>query len=146
MRINDECTGCGVCVPYCPVGAILERDGRMWVDEDQCVECGVCRRVAGCPTESFEDTPGVAEWPRSLRAEFSNPSVQHPHTQGLGRGTEEMKTNDVTGRFQRGYYGLAMEFGRPGIATRLGEVEKATKALAPLGVHFQEKNPVYALL
>ncbi len=146
MRINDECTGCGLCVAYCPVGAIRDQGERMAIDEDQCVECGVCRRVAGCPVDAFEDSPGVHEWPRSLRAEFSNPSVPHPHTQGLGRGTEEMKTNDVTGRFKRGFYGLAMEFGRPGIATRLGEVEKATRALARAGVRFEEKNPVYALL
>jgi hypothetical protein len=56
-----------------------------------------------------------------------------------------MKTNDVTGRFKRGDYGMALEFGRPGIATRLGDVEKATRALAAVGVHFEEKNPVYAL-
>jgi hypothetical protein len=56
-----------------------------------------------------------------------------------------MKTNDVTGRFQPGRFGMAMEFGRPGIATRLADVEKATKVLAPLGVHFEKQNPVYAL-
>jgi NAD-dependent dihydropyrimidine dehydrogenase PreA subunit len=146
MRINDDCIACAICLPYCPVGAIQAEADRIWVDEDQCVECGVCRRNSACPVEAFVDTPGSGEWPRSLRSQFSDPSVPHPSTQGLGRGTEEMKTNDVTGRYQRGHYGLAMEFGRPGIATRLSDVELATRALAQVGVHFEQKNPVYALL
>jgi len=70
----------------------------------------------------------------------------HPSTKGLGRGTEEMKCNDVTGRFRRGEVGVAIEFGRPGIATRLADVEKMTMALAAVGVTFEQKNPVYALM
>jgi hypothetical protein len=41
---------------------------------------------------------------------------------------------------------MAMEFGRPGIATRLSELEKMTLALAKAGVHMEEKNPVTFLL
>ncbi len=146
MRINEDCIACGICEPYCPVGAIQEATPVYLVDEDQCVECGVCRRTAGCPTESFVDSPGVHEWPRNIRAQFSDPMVPHPHTKGLGRGTEEMKTNDVTGRYQRGMLGLAMEFGRPGIATRLSDVEIATRALARAGACFEAQNPVFALM
>ena len=57
-----------------------------------------------------------------------------------------MKTNDVTGRVKRGQVGIAMEFGRPGVATRLSDVEKMTTALAKLGVHFEPQNPVTFLL
>lgn len=145
MRINDDCTGCGACIPYCPVGAIHDLGARVHVDEDDCVECGTCLRSSDCPVDAIYQTPESDVYPRVLRKEFSDPTVPHPHTRGFGRGTEEMKTNDVTGRFQRGRYGMAMEFGRPGIATRLGDVEKATRVLAPLGVHFEQKNPVYAL-
>ncbi|MCL4488004.1 MAG: 4Fe-4S binding protein [Chloroflexi bacterium] len=145
MRINDDCTGCGICLPFCPVGAILDDGDRLRVDENQCVECGVCRRSADCPTAAFFQPPESDLWPRVLRKQFSDPTVPHPHTRGFGRGTEEMKTNDVTGRYRRGTYGMALEFGRPGIATRLGDVEKATQALAGIGVRFEEKNPVYAL-
>ena len=86
------------------------------------------------------------EWPRVLRREFSDPGIQHSTTKGFGRGTEESKTNDVTGRVKKGRVGMAMEFGRPGIATRLSELEKMTTALAKTGVHFEEKNPVTFLL
>lgn len=146
MRINDDCIACGVCFFYCPVGAIQDRGDRMFIDEELCVECGVCRRNANCPTDAIFQPPESDVYPRVLRKEFSDPTVPHPHTRGFGRGTEEMKTNDVTGRFKRGFYGLALEFGRPGIATRLGEVEKATRALAAVGVHFEPQNPVFALM
>jgi hypothetical protein len=56
-----------------------------------------------------------------------------------------MKTNDVTGRYPRGKVGIAAEVGRPGIGTRLRELEKITTAMAALGVTFEKDNPVYAL-
>lgn len=146
VRISESCIACGVCLSYCPVKAIYSGDDLYRIDEDQCVECGVCKRNAGCPTDAFFMPTESSVWPRSLRAEFSDPMRPHPATQGLGRGTEEMKCNDVTARFKRGEAGLAMEFGRPGIATRLSEVEKMTKALAAVGVVFEKKNPVYDLL
>ncbi|HHV56372.1 MAG TPA: 4Fe-4S binding protein, partial [Firmicutes bacterium] len=42
MRINpDLCIGCGSCVPYCPMRAISLKDHAV-VNEDECVECGIC--------------------------------------------------------------------------------------------------------
>ncbi|HEX2987248.1 MAG TPA: hypothetical protein VHS06_03655 [Chloroflexota bacterium] len=57
-----------------------------------------------------------------------------------------MKTNDVTGRVKRGEIGIGLEFGRPGVGTRLFELEKMTMALAGVGVHFEPLNPVTFLL
>ncbi len=146
MRINEDCIACGLCTPYCPVNAIREGAPLYTIDEDQCVECGVCRHSAHCPVDAFYMPPESLQWPRSLRSEFSDPGRPHPSTKGIGRGTEEMKCNDVTARFKRGEVGVAMEFGRPGIATRLGEIEKMSVALASVGVTFESKNPVFALL
>lgn len=146
MRINDACIACGECPPYCPVGAIHEAMPAFGIDEDQCVDCMVCLNSAGCPVDAFFMPPESELWPRSLRREYSDPGKPHPSTKGIGRGTEEMKCNDVTGRIKPGQVGLAMEFGRPGIATRLGELEKMTMALAAVGVTFESKNPVYALM
>jgi NAD-dependent dihydropyrimidine dehydrogenase PreA subunit len=140
------CTGCGECVPYCPIDAIKEINGTFEIDFDGCVECGTCIRYAPCPVNAIAESPETAQWPRTLRQQFSDPGITHSTTKAHGRGTEESKTNDVTGRVKRGRVGLAMEFGRPGISTRLTEMEKMTSALAKAGVHFEERNPVTFLL
>ena len=52
-RIDDsKCTGCGVCVERCQVGAILEADGRYTVNGERCIGCGLC--VSTCPGEAIE--------------------------------------------------------------------------------------------
>lgn len=143
---EQECTGCGTCHPYCPVGAISDEGGVSTINFDECVECSVCYRFADCPSGAIHESPETSRWPREVRRQFSDPIVVHPSTGTRGRGTEEMKTNDVTGRVKRGEIGIGLEFGRPGVATRLGELEKMTKALAKIGVRFESNNPVYALL
>ncbi len=56
------------------------------------------------------------------------------------------ETNEVTGRFKRGFYGVALEMGRPGVGAWFRDVEKAAMALASLGVAFEENNPVTKLM
>ena len=144
MHINpDLCIGCGSCVPYCPMRAISV-DEHAVVNEDECVECDICVRAGVCPVDAFE--PPQLEYPRVLRQAFSDPLVTHPGTNVPGRGTEEMKTNDVTGRFRRGHVGIAVELGRPGTGTRLHNVEKVAQAVAPFGVQFEPKNPTTQLM
>lgn len=147
MRIDEAvCTGCEACVPYCPVGAIHSLDGMVAIDDDQCLECGTCERSAPCPSGAIYRQPEAFEWPRSVRTAFSDPLVPHKETGIRGRGTEEVKTNDVTGRVKRGRVGMAMEFGRPGIGTDFHDVEKMTTVLAKLGVHFEPCNPLTYLM
>lgn len=147
MRIDEAtCTGCQECVAYCPVGAILPADGVVAIDEQLCVECGTCLRAAPCPGGAIYRQPEAFQWPRSVRTAFSDPLVPHKETGVRGRGTEEVKTNDVTGRVKRGRVGMAMEFGRPGVGTDFLDVEKMTVALARLGVNFEPNNPLTFLM
>ena len=147
MYIDEqECTGCGVCIPYCPVEAISDQGGVAAIDFDECVECTVCKRFSGCPADAIHESPETSQWPRIVRRQFSDPITPHPSTGNRGRGTEEMKTNDVTGRIKRGQIGIGLEFGRPITGTRLRELEKMTLALARIGIHFEADNPVTALL
>jgi NAD-dependent dihydropyrimidine dehydrogenase PreA subunit len=146
MRIDpDICMACGECIAYCPVGAIHETDlGVSEIDMDECVECGVCAQEGVCPSDGIFETENP--WPRSVRGFFSNPRAEHKETRIPGRGTEEMKTNDVTGRFRYGEVGMAMEVGRPGTGTRFHDVQILTMAMADLGIRLEPQNPVTHLI
>ena len=171
---KSRCVGCGNCHAVCPMGAIsLDTDGKSVVNQDECVECSTCYRVLRdegyppafvravrsvlsflrlqymaavdvCPTGAL--TPPDLEYPRSLRAAFSDPTVVHEGTGVGGRGTEEIKTNDVTGRLREGDAGIVVELGRPGTGARFRDVEKVATALAPLKPHFEPFNPVTQLM
>jgi NAD-dependent dihydropyrimidine dehydrogenase PreA subunit len=147
MKIDPEkCISCLECVDYCPVNAIGEGDESTVIDQEECVECGVCLSVGVCPVDAIYMPPESKQYPRLIRAEFSDPGVQFPTLKQGGRGTEEMKTNDVTGRYRRGEYGMALEFGRPGVGTKITEIEKVLKVLLTMDVELEKNNPVFLLL
>jgi len=145
MHIDpDKCSGCEQCIPYCPVNAIaLEKDIAK-IDFDECVECSNCIRNADCPTDAIYQQELV--WPRIARKVLSDVLSTGVTTDLPGRGTEEMKTNDVTGRFKMGYAGIAAEFGRPILGARIYDVEKVAQAVAKIGVEFEKLNPTISLM
>jgi len=142
--IEERCIGCGNCVIICPVQAIELVDNKAVIDKDICVECSVCYRNANCPTNAIK--PSRLKWPRVVRNPFSDVISIHKLTGIPGRGTEEMKTNDITNRFKDGEIGFSIEIGRPGVGTFLKNVNYFTEQLTPLGVEYEEKSPVTALL
>ncbi|PYT16913.1 MAG: 4Fe-4S ferredoxin [Acidobacteria bacterium] len=176
MKINpNKCVACGNCTYVCPMGAIYVDPvlKRATIDRDECVECYACynglsqehlnptmvrtlRRIFAlmrvrfdpepdvCPTAAFE--PEELTWPRIVRRAFSDPRVPHESTGVEGRGTEEVKTNDVTGRVQVGEVGFTIEFGRPGVGVRFNEIQQVCWALAKAGVAFEKKNPITSLM
>ena len=141
---KDKCIGCGKCVPYCVANAISVKDKKATINLDDCVECGVCLRAAGCPKKAIHQPK--LEWPRSVRSVYSDPLNVHKETGLAGRGTEETKTNDVTGRFKQGQIGIAIEMGRPLLGSRLRDLEKISMAVAKAGVEFEPKNPLTNLI
>lgn len=127
------------------MGAIRADDGGcVAIDRARCVECGTCARSGICPQGAFRPEP--LSWPRSLRALFSDPLTVHQETRVPGRGTEEMKTNDVTGRLSPGMFGVSVEVGRPSLSASFRDIETLTRACASLGVRFEADNPVTALM
>jgi ferredoxin len=144
------CIGCSNCMPYCPVEAIVETEMKTTkgkkvsaVDTDKCVECGNCLRVNICPAKAISQQN--LDWPRSIRSAFSNPQTEHK-SKDMGRGTEEMKTNEITHRVERGQVGIAIELGRPLLGTSFRDVDRVTQAMARLGVEFEERNPLTSLI
>ena len=151
---QEKCIGCGICTIYCPADAIhmvqVEPRGRKaYIDQDACLECGTCirRRIVKCPRDAIYELPKEERSVgRQMRRFFSDPSTTHPLTGVPGRGTEEVKTNDVTGRVCRGELGLCLEMGRPVVGTSVREIEKATMHLARYGIQLEECNPLSDLL
>ena len=145
MRITDRCVGCAQCIPYCPHEAISITESRKAIiDEQKCTECFVCYRAYVCPVDAIEESK--LSWPRTLRLAFGSVLRVHEETGIPGRGTEEMKTNDVTGRFKPGEVGFSVDIGRPGLGTTFVDVEKVTTAMAEVGVEFEPMNPVTFLM
>ena len=145
MKIDQErCIGCGQCLPFCPVRAISMDSDLAEIDFDECVECGNCLRMADCPDDAIYQQE--MEWPRIIRSILSNPLTVAVESGIPGRGTEEMKTNEVTGRFKLGQVGIGIEVGRPITGARLSDVEKVAQAFAGLGVEFEKINPTTSLM
>ena len=176
MKINpDKCVACGNCAYVCPMGAIYidPKRYKATINDDACVECYACynglsrevlppklvrftRRAAAnllvrfepdpdiCPTSAFE--PDELAWPRVVRRAFSDPRVPHESTGVNGRGTEEVKTNEISGRIGVGQVGFTIEFGRPGVGARFYEIQEMSVALAAAGVSFEKNNPVTTLM
>lgn len=152
MRIDKtKCAGCGQCTEVCPLGTIAFRrrdpvNSRLYyeINEDDCVDCGVCLRSNICSAGAL--FMPAYEWPRTVRSAFSDPTVEHRDTKVAGRGTEEIKTNEVTGRIKRGFVGISCEMGRPSVGARFYDIEKVAVALARLGAEFEPNNPCTRLM
>jgi ferredoxin len=176
MKINpDKCVACGNCTYVCPMGAIYIDPAikRATVNLTECVECYACfnglsqerlnptivrtmRKVFQwmrlrfdpepdvCPTSAFE--PETLVWPRVVRRAFSDPRVPHESTGVEGRGTEEVKTNDISGRVNVGEVGFTIEFGRPGVGVWFRDIQRMCWALAEAKVSFEKKNPITSLM
>ncbi len=139
-----RCIGCGECVDLCPMGAIRLVDDTSSIDPEQCAECGVCTRSRVCPAEAIR--AGALSWPRSIRETFSNPLVVHKATGVAGRGTEGIKTNDVTKTYPPGSMGVFIELGRPALGTRFTDVERVVRRFRARGYSLVADNPVTGLI
>ena len=127
------------------MGAIVLENKRVTIDYESCVECGVCRRFGICREDAIRQVEEIP-YPRVVRAAFSDPLETHANTGVGGRGTEEMKTNDVTDMFQAGKIGFSIEIGRPGLGAYLRDMDKVSRKVTSLGGVFAPDNPVYPLI
>lgn len=147
MYIDVEvCSNCARCMITCPVGAIhVDKSIKhVVIDQELCVECGVCYRSGLCEDKAL--IRPTLTWPRTIRAALSDPLIVNQETRIPGRGTEEMKTNDVTGRYRHGYLGIAAEIGRPGIGTSFVDIQKVSRALSIHRIEFCPQNPITSLI
>lgn len=144
---QDACVQCEICIPYCSVGAIKANDARVEIDPALCTECYVCIRNEVCPSGAIETTP-LDSYIKQFQHVISDPTETHGGTGVPGRGTEEAKTNDVTGRYGPGEVGIGIDMGRPGLGCLLRDVEKVAMAVTSAGVKLEDARttPLAALM
>jgi uncharacterized Fe-S center protein len=51
-EVTDNCIGCGICVPWCPGGAMSVEGKRAKIDSEKCLGCGEC--PVNCPNGAVE--------------------------------------------------------------------------------------------
>ena len=51
--VTEPCLGCKntVCITVCPVDCFREDEKILWIDPDECIDCGAC--VPECPVEAI---------------------------------------------------------------------------------------------
>ena len=112
------------------------------IDRETCFECGTCFNHARCPVDAIKKEN--LEWPRELR-DYNSWCGRVSLISG--RGTTEVKANDVSGRVKKGEVGIIVELGRPSpYGTYFRDVEKVAMALAAAGVGWVKENPSTMLM
>lgn len=146
---KEKCVGCKNCIKYCTVDAIhyLPDEKKCYVDQSRCTECYVCVRQKVCPVGAIE-TVELDNFYKQFQHVMSDPVENHGVTGVTGRGTEEVKTNDVSGRVKKGFAGFSIDMGRPGLGVYLRDAEKVAMAMAEAGFVFEkpETTPLSALM
>ncbi|HUX42675.1 MAG TPA: 4Fe-4S binding protein [Rectinemataceae bacterium] len=145
----DKCTGCKICMTYCSVDAIeYQADAKKcFINPKTCTECYVCYRMKVCAQDAIVASP-IEGFFKQFQHVISDPVENHGVTGVTGRGTEEAKTNDVSGRVKKGEVGFCIDMGRPGMGVYLRDAEKVAMACAAAGLAISppEESPIGALM
>ena len=71
----DRCTGCGLCVTYCPTEAVEWIGSRPAIVRPQdCAYCGTCEDI--CPEGAIELVYEIVRAPRTRHDEHAKPSCE----------------------------------------------------------------------
>lgn len=144
--VEEKCKGCRLCIPFCPMDAFqVVSKTKVAIDQAKCVECYVCVRKQVCPHDAIE-TVDLGGTLRNFSHFLSDPTETKTTTGVPGRGTEESKTNDVTGRTKVGQVGIAIDMGRPGVGVDMVDVEKVSMAMAEVGLEFEDSSPLTEIM
>ena len=147
--LKDKCVGCKTCQKFCSVDAIKydAASKKCYIKPNECVDCYVCLRKHICPRDAIAPTE-LDTFYKQFAHVMSDPVENHGVTGVTGRGTEEVKMNDVSGRVRKGRVGICIDVGRPGVGAHMYDVEKIAMACASSGVILENKDhtPLAALM
>ncbi len=74
------------CVEECPVDAIYEGNRTLYINPNECVDCGACESV--CPTEAIfyeDDLPEEWAWYREAAVNFFEKIGNHGSASAFGK-------------------------------------------------------------
>ncbi len=93
------------CVDECPVDCIYEGSRSLYINPNECVDCGACEPV--CPTEAIfyeDDLPDEWAWYKDAAVSFfaevgdmGGASASRPDRQGPGAGRRAAAAEPVIG-------------------------------------------------
>ena len=52
--IRSRCTGCGICIKWCPQDTIVMIDGKAYIESENCIGCGECLAVCQFGAVKFD--------------------------------------------------------------------------------------------
>ena len=61
--VTEPCYGCKntICITVCPVDCFHEDEKSLWIDSEECIDCGAC--VPECPVDAiFEENRVPDKW------------------------------------------------------------------------------------
>ncbi len=123
-----KCIGCWRCIPYCPMEAIKKAGDDVptaFIDLKECVECGACLQSNVCPTNAIQHSE--SSWLRDIKRSAVTG----------GRGTGDVKRNDIQGIYKEGEVAVGAEIGRPDVGFYFRDLEKITQELSKLDFEYQ---------
>lgn len=74
---QDKCVECGICIDSCPEAAISMKNEKATISQDKCTFCGNC--FSACPQEAIR--------PNSENPLLRGRTPHSPGGGGFGRGT-----------------------------------------------------------
>ncbi|MNI71510.1 ferredoxin family protein [Pseudomonas corrugata] len=78
------------CVDVCPVDCIYEAEGRLWIQPDECTECGACESVCPVMAITYVDAESADQDLREAHEFFSTLLPGRDSPIGSPRGAQKI--------------------------------------------------------
>ena len=109
---SEKCTGCGICIPICPVQVISIKKNKAVIDDNRCIECLQC--IDECPANAIyqisDKEVSVIKRQNSIPDFVSKTSPQAKQTSRSDR--QKQPVTETGGTFLSGIKRMANNFFR----------------------------------